>query len=161
IRIMPDQRTPTLEELAQRVTALEQRNAILQTLYRYAHAYDRGQGSEWLDLFTDDGLFETRRQAVPPPALTGRAHLTTYCAGIVKGKRPGRTVKHVVNAPLIQLEGERATVITYFVVVSSDEDHGARVSGHGRYIDTLVKDGGVWKFKARVIDNELHPQQVL
>ena len=45
----------------ERMTHREDELAILDTLHRYAHTIDGGPAEDWLDCFTDDGVWATRR----------------------------------------------------------------------------------------------------
>ena len=47
-----------LEELRARVAELEDRDRILEALYRYAHAVENGTDEEFVACFTDDAVFD-------------------------------------------------------------------------------------------------------
>jgi hypothetical protein len=83
-----------VQELVKRLAALEEERAILRTLYRYGHSIDYGLELEWVDCFTEDGVFDVRRgwaqaapgtQAGPPwrplsPSIRGlQASTTSTC----------------------------------------------------------------------------------
>ena len=62
-----------VEELVRRLAALEAERAILRTLYRYGHSIDYGLEQEWVDCFTEDGVFDVRRRVGPASASTKAA----------------------------------------------------------------------------------------
>jgi hypothetical protein len=65
-----------VQELVRRLEALETERAILRTLYRYGHSIDYGLEQEWVDCFTEDGVFDVRRRVGPASArYEGRAPL--------------------------------------------------------------------------------------
>ena len=55
--------SPTLE---QRVRAIEDREAILKTMYSYAYLIDFGKDvHDYTDLYTDDAVFQNNLTAAP------------------------------------------------------------------------------------------------
>jgi hypothetical protein len=59
----------------------EDRDEILQLLYRYNHASDSGDAEGWADTFTDDAVFDAAGQVI-----SGREALVEF-ASAVRGRR--------------------------------------------------------------------------
>jgi uncharacterized protein (TIGR02246 family) len=114
-------------------STVEDRDEILQLLYRYNHAIDGGDANGWADTFTEDAVFDAAGNV-----LSGRDALKNFAAGF-KGRR------HVVANPLVQIDGDTATVRAYAVVFS-----GTTPSVIGVYEDELVRTPTGWRFAKRV-----------
>ena len=154
-----------LTELEQRLQRLEDKEAVLETLTRYAWTIDHGPDEEWLALFTDDAAVEIRyRQggslARPAEGVlhesgvrhTGRAQLIPFKAGHTRS--PDKWHKHIITDFLIEIDGDTARSQCYQLRV--DETDGLlHVRGFGRYVDRLVRcDDGRWRFVERVVEVE-------
>jgi hypothetical protein len=154
-----------LNELEQRLRRLEDKEAVLETLTRYAWTIDHGPDDEWLDLFTDDAVVEIRyRQGAALARAaegvltesgvrhTGRAQLIPFKAGHTRS--PDKWHKHVIADFVVEIEGDTARSKCYQVRV--DETDGlVHVRGFGRYLDRLVRGAdGRWRFVERVVEVE-------
>jgi hypothetical protein len=147
----------SLDVLAQRLTRLEDERDILAILYRYGHTIDHGPDEDWLDCFTDDGVWES----VPAPGLSsnprrivarGTEELRAFIAAHTHA--PVRWHKHLLSEPMIQLDGDEARVVSYWVRIDRYEE-GIYTRGFGRYRDHLVRcPDGRWRFRERIIDCE-------
>ena len=154
-----------LNELEQRLRRLEDKEAVLETLTRYAWTIDHGPDDEWLELFTDDAVVEIRyRQGAALARAaegvltesgvrhTGRAQLIPFKAGHTRS--PDKWHKHVIADFVVEIEGDTARAQCYQVRV--DETDGlVHVRGFGRYHDRLVRGAdGRWRFVERVVEVE-------
>jgi len=141
-------------ELERQVARLEAERAILRTLYAYGQAIDYGDEATWVDLFTADGVFDARGR-VPSDVTrvtSGRAALAAFAAGF--SRPPAGWHKHLVVEPLIEVEGDSASALSYLAVVREAED-GPVLWVFGRYHDTLVRcRDGRWRFRERVAEVE-------
>ena len=70
---MENPRQIDVQESVRRLAALEAERAILRTLYRYGHSIDYGLEQEWVDCFTEDGVFDVRRRVARPAPATKAA----------------------------------------------------------------------------------------
>ena len=114
-------------------TTAEDRDEILQLLYRYNHAVDAGDAEGWADTFAEDGVFDAMGQV-----LTGRDALVGF-ASSVQGMR------HVILNPLVEIAGDTAHVRAYLVLLT-----GGSIAMTGAYEDDLVRTPGGWRFAKRV-----------
>ena len=53
------------DSMSERLQALEDERAILETLYQYGHAMDYGPDADFVDCFTPDGLWDVRMRKLP------------------------------------------------------------------------------------------------
>ena len=149
----------TLADVIRRLDAEEAERAIVRTLHRYVHTLDYGVEDEWLDCFTDDGVFDVRYRegtvrpdSGPPFRYEGRQALARFIAGHTRA--PERYHKHLVSAALVTIDGGDARADSYFMRI---DDHRGRpyVRSFGRYRDRLVRGAdGAWRFALRVVEME-------
>lgn len=114
----------------------------IQQLYaRYNHAIDSGDGEQWVDTFTPDGVFNKR--------LTGREVLL----GFLKNWREqmnGTSIRHWISNLSIGGNSELATGAAYLLLLQVGSVPAAVVNS-GVYADELVKTPQGWRFKSRTI----------
>jgi 3-phenylpropionate/cinnamic acid dioxygenase small subunit len=158
--------TKRVEALEKRLKLLEEEQAILSTLYTYAHTIDYGLKAQWLDCFAEDAVYRVQAFGVtlpdlfgiaqPTTGLKGRAALSAYIAKHTNA--PEMWHKHCLVEPIIKLEGDnKASVESYFARLDEDQN-GAYVLAFGRYHDQMVKSpDGKWRFKERICEIESRP----
>ncbi len=112
---------------------IEDRDEILQLLYRYNHAIDGGEPERWADTFVEDGALEAGGQV-----MAGRDELVAF-ASTVHGLR------HVVTNPVVEVTGDTASVRAYVLVY-----RGTSMVVIGTYRDDLVRTPAGWRFAKRV-----------
>jgi SnoaL-like domain len=151
-----------LDGLARRLSVLEDERGVLATLHRYGHALDYGAEANWVDCFTADAHYEVRGPgtgtgtgtgtAGSVRAYDGRDELAAFAARHTRA--PEHFHKHVVVDPIVSVDGDRATAVSYFLRL--DEADGERVVyAFGRYRDELVRgEDGRWRFAVRVAEVE-------
>jgi hypothetical protein len=129
--------------LESRLKALEDQNAILYTMYTYAHALDYNLEDEWTDIWTKDA---TRADEVGRDAIVEMFRHHPHAPNIYW--------KHMMVEPRIHLDGDRATAESYLTRFMNGPN-GPVVASFGRYRDILVRGtDGKWRFKERKIDRE-------
>ncbi|MBI2867726.1 MAG: nuclear transport factor 2 family protein [Chloroflexi bacterium] len=137
--------------LAARVQALEDERAILHLFYLYSHIADFGPAEAWADCFTKNGVLEIRSRTGQSSSHRGRTAITAFSAS--RAKAPEVYHLHLPLAPLITLNGDAATCLSYFASVEEGPNGEPYVRTFGRYHDTLVKEeAGLWRLKKRVIE---------
>jgi ketosteroid isomerase-like protein len=140
--------TDDLDAIARRVQALEDDRAILHTLYTYGHGIDYAYEDEWVDGWTEDAVLTwPGREPLHGRGEIGDAYLAQLRA-------TAHRQKHVLVEPRIRLDGDRATVDSYFArLVETPE--GPALASFGRYRDVLVRcPDGRWRFAQRVAESE-------
>jgi hypothetical protein len=155
---------PTIDELQKRLEVVEDERAILQTLYHFCHCADYGLDQEWVDYFTEDGVFGVRAREgladIPDARVQGREALASFRTR--QTRAPAKYHKHLMAEPVITFKSRNeANVVSYLLIVDSG---GGRiyVLVFGRYHDRMVKLGGRWRFKERIFEIEaLHDTSLL
>ena len=145
-----------LDELTARLQALEAERAVLTTLYRYGHALDYGAEADWVDCFAAAAHYEIRDPGTGTTCTVrsydGRDELAAFAAGHTRA--PERYHKHLVADPLIAVDGDCATAVSYFLRLD-DVDGQRVVYAFGRYRDELVRCAdGRWRFAVRIAEVE-------
>jgi hypothetical protein len=133
---------------ADRLRALEDERAILETLFAYAYAMDYGSEDEFLDCWTDDAILEWPGRE----PFVGRKMIREAFAG--SPHAPAVFNKHVALQPRIRLDGNRATVTSYYARLRPHAE-GPQVNSFGLYLDSLVRcPDGRWRFQHRRVQRE-------
>ena len=135
-----------VRDLAARVRALEDREAIFGLFMAYRRCLDEKDFSGYADLFARDGEFVAGEMVA-----RGRAEIRALVDGMLgtlltDGAGDDR---HVVVNPAIELDGDRARArCTWIYIVRTDDDQPS-VCKVGHYDDTLVREDGAWRFLRR------------
>lgn len=142
------------DSLERRVARLEDRQAVLDTLQAYSHAIDLGREEAFLDCFAAGATFEIRSEIPGYPAAThvGDDALKAFIAA--HSKPPAVQHKHLYVVPDIDVDGDRARAVAYFVHLV-DRDQRPTTISYGRYLDVLIRcDDGRWRILERI--SEVH-----
>ena len=154
-------------DLAARIGALEGRMArleaerdVLSTLYQLAHAIDYGEHDLWVDCFAADAVFQmvevSARGRTVRVRHEGRPALAAFIPG--HSSAPEYFHKHLTTVPMIQVDGDSATSVSYFARI--DAGHaGPFLWSFGRYNDRLVRSAdGRWRVAERILEVESRTQ---
>jgi 3-phenylpropionate/cinnamic acid dioxygenase small subunit len=127
--------------------------AILRTLHRYCRALDYGVVDEWLDCFTEDARYETVLPNGDAWAkVAGHAELAAFLAEYPRP--PVQSPRHVMVDPVIDIDGDEASVEAAFLFLTQVPDEQPKVVAWGRYQDRLVRQGSAWRFSERICVTE-------
>jgi 3-phenylpropionate/cinnamic acid dioxygenase small subunit len=116
---------------------------IRQVLARFIQLRDDKYFEEWIQLFTEDGVFEYGSNV-----LVGRTIIRENVEALLHEDRG----KHLCLNSVIDLEGDSARVSSDFVKVNPGEDSGSKsyeIVVMGRYHDQFVRKNGAWKIASR------------
>ncbi len=141
--------TDDLADVLRRLRLLEDERGVLRTLYRYGHSIDAGEEAAWVDCFTEDGRFFAHGRHTTHTALdvTGRPALRAFIAEHTR--RPYLFHQHGLIEPLIDVDGDTATCVSYLTVLMEHEGRPVQ-RVFGRYLDQLERGtDGVWRFRLR------------
>ena len=135
------------QDLEARIAALEgavrnldDQDAIRALRCRYHECINERKFAEILDLFTEDGDLDFGYLG----KAHGRAELTKFFVELVPGLLS--FVKQFVHNHMVQVQGERATGLSYLEAKSVAKGESYLVAA--RYDDEYVKQNGQWKFKS-------------
>src|SRR2546428_10547563 len=143
------------DSMSERLQALEDERAILETLYQYGHAMDYGPDADFVDCFTPDGLWDVRMRKLPDGSFQCKGHgeIQESLAGQTAVRAPALYAKHFVMDPRIVVTGDEAYVQSYFLRVEPRDAAPTQIVASGRYVDHLVRcDDGRWRFTERIAE---------
>jgi hypothetical protein len=137
-----------LEALAQRVRRLEDEREILRILSRYGKAVDYGDVEGFVSCFADDGVLELSRPKSDRVAVraAGREELAAFAGSHTRA--PEQWHKHLVLDVDLDIDGDEARAVSYYVLLQDDE-RVPRVRSFGRYVDRLARREAGWAIVAR------------
>ncbi len=147
-----------LAALEARVAAIDDERGVLANMYRYAHAIDYGLDGEWIDCFTEDGVFDQRRRPGFDPVEgqrhQGRDALAAFIA--THTQAPETYHKHLMVQPRIQVDGDHAATASFFLRLDEDPAGAPYILVFGRYRDSVRRcTDGRWRFEERIVEIEV------
>jgi hypothetical protein len=107
------------EALDARLRRIEDELAIRRVILSYGPAADSGETERAGALWAEDGLYDWETDR---PALQGPAAVATMLQGSGHQALIGEGVAHFAGPPLIELDGDRATALSYSFVLRRDAD---------------------------------------
>ena len=120
------------------------REAIRETIGRYAHAADSGRFDELVELFAADGVLEVYGE----PPLAGRDAIRAFLQGASASLADASTVPlirhHNTSITIEVVNHDEARAACYFLAIT---EHG--LDHWGRYRDNFTRDGEQWLFAHR------------
>lgn len=120
----------------------------IQTLVaRYNHAVDSGDGAAFKATFVKDGVLDAG-----VVQLEGHDALAAFAEKFATSTNAPR---HVATNLVIEGDGSQATLKAYIhMSVMAGDPPQSTVTTAGSYNDTLVKEGGRWKFVRRTFTRD-------
>jgi uncharacterized protein (TIGR02246 family) len=113
----------------------DEKDAIREQMARYCYALDACRFGDVAALFADDGEWTTSYGSA-----RGRAEIAALLDSNVPKPGEGPQRKHYITNIIVQLDGDRATATSDYLVVREGEGGLLPVMG-GRYKDAFVKRG--------------------
>ncbi len=129
----------------------DDREAIRDVLARYVHALDNRRFAEVAAMFSLDGEWRSKHgNAVSPAVIEARLRATTVARDAGGPAQPRRHFN--TNFSIQAGPDGTAEVVSTFVTVQQTE-HGLAPVTLGSYHDTLIRQGGTWLFRQRIIEH--------
>jgi 3-phenylpropionate/cinnamic acid dioxygenase small subunit len=122
---------------------------IHRLLAEYCHLCDDGEFDALVERFTVDGSFVLGDQATQ-----GRKALRGWYETVQPPERRG---KHVTVNAVVDVDGDRAAVVSDFVVLAFSNGTLTPIVA-GRYRDELHRVDGRWRFHVRAVTMMAPPQ---
>jgi len=122
---------------------VEDREQIRELYARYAYTIDYGPYEEWVNCFTDDGVFDSPRFG----RHAGHKALLSFTA-MYRDSNGDAKVRHMMTNVTFRVNGDSATggcYLTYYHCKNGK----AILEAIGRYEDELRKAEGNWLFARR------------
>jgi hypothetical protein len=129
--------------------ALEDKDTIRELLAEYCFLLDGYHLKEFGQLFTEDGVWTSRNGSA-----SGPAGIEAFLRELVPPPAPGASRKHFTTNIIIHLDGDRAEVISNFLVVR-DSAAGPVISVAGTYRDVVARQGAKWLFSSRELSHDI------
>jgi uncharacterized protein (TIGR02246 family) len=146
-----------MSTLEDRLRALEDREEIHRLLMAYAAALDARDMGAYAELFARDGEWTGATGHARTPAGI-RAMLEERLAP--NPPAPGPTHRHLVTNERVELDGDRATAVSTWALVTRTEADVPSLTLLGAYRDTLVREDGRWRFAAREAHVDIPDRQL-
>ena len=124
---------------------LEDREEVRALHARYCLTIDSGRYDEWIDCFTEDGVFDSPRFG----KHSGRDGLERFAA-LYKESLGGAQVLHVVANPAFELDGDSGAG-TPTCSTTTARTGKVQQSTVGYYTDKLRKTPAGWRFASRQV----------
>jgi ketosteroid isomerase-like protein len=138
--------TATLAALEERVRRLEGVEGVWRLFQEYRRLLDLRDFAAYSRLFTDDGEWVGDLGSAKGPAEIEALLVRTL---EVYEDDTTRTY-HLVANPVVDVDGDRATATSMWCFLTRGDGDSPVLEMVGHYVDTLVCEGGAWKFARRV-----------
>ena len=136
------------QDLVKRVQALEDERGVLRAIRGFAHYLDHGVVDKFVDIWTEDGVFEVRdRHDNVSSRQEGREGFARMAGAVSASKY----VKRLPTTTMVTLDGDAAHAESYFTRFDERDEKSPYVYAFGRYFDHLVRCAdGIWRIKHRL-----------
>lgn len=127
------------------------REAIRDLVQRTAILLDAERLPEWVALFDAGGTYEltaysTEIRRWMTWQLSDRDTLAKMLSEVGEHVRDPARRRHVVGYPLVELDGDQASVTTHFSLYRTTPEGQSTLYMVGCYQDRIVKRGGSWLY---------------
>jgi ketosteroid isomerase-like protein len=116
---------------------------------RYATALDAGDVETVVGCFTEDAVLESPAIGV----IAGREAIQAFATRFAALRRGGTQLRHMISNLAAEVEDERARTACYLLVLIT-RDGASRPLPPGRCECELVKQGGEWRLRRRVVTHD-------
>jgi 3-phenylpropionate/cinnamic acid dioxygenase small subunit len=130
------------------------RQAIAETLYRFAAGLDEKNAEMFGDVFTVDAIHDFSRGAKAmgmefAPILGREAIVGAFLPALEQ-----QTTSHTITNIRVQLDGDRAQALTLTDATHlTRPDHDRKVFAKNRYMIDLEREGETWRISHLIIEN--------
>ena len=136
-----------LEEFEARLRRVEDELAIQHVILTYGPAADGGVTDRAGALWADDGAYDWDPST---PPLEGPEAVAAMLAGKQHQGLIANGVAHFAGPPLIELDGDRATALSYSFVLRRDDDQRVYVWRLGAARWEFTRVDGSWRIHRRI-----------
>ena len=137
-----------LDELRERVRALEDREEIRNLIQAYRKTLDDRDLRAFSELFAVEGTWTGRSGTATGPDEIYSMLTTTLPDN---PPAPGSTLWHLNTDPAIEIDGDRASAFTFWMHVRRGDGDVPLLPTLGGYQDELIREDGRWRFQLRTV----------
>ncbi len=130
-----------------------EKNAIRELLARYCFALDDFRLDDLAALFTADGVWQAGYGAA-----TGPVDIAALLRRVAPNPADGNMQRHINTNIVIDLGEAQAQVRSYYMVIRTVAE-APTIYAVGTYRDTLVKIGEGWRFRLRILSQDMRRHQ--
>ncbi len=152
---------------ASRPVTFELQQQIERALFNYARTIDEQRFRDWVELFTEDGVYSVMTQEnqqdqglylVMDEGREALKERAAYALGFWQAPR-GKMLHTISNIDVEPRSGGEVSVRSYLVAYRTEAAGDTQLHCCGTADDVLVLQGGRWLFKRRavVVDNGILP----
>lgn len=141
-----------LASIERRLRLLEDREAILDVIYRYHHAMAAFDCDAWLGCFTRDASLQIRSIAGRSIVrLKGHKEMARwYKARTVQWPKGSEGYSQVNPRIVVSRNGEMARASSFFVTFQQ-QGKDLELRSWGEYRDRLVREQGQWRISEKLV----------
>ncbi len=133
------------------MSKVEDMLAIQQVIAQYSYTFDSRDAAGWVDLFTEDAVWESYRgfEKTPTNRLEGRAAMRTWADGMMVRRAEGSLNYHHQSGILFdELTATTARTRAMAIITAQDSaDQPVRINRSGIYRTQWVKTPQGWRIK--------------
>jgi ketosteroid isomerase-like protein len=140
--------TNNKKNMEQRLAAIEDKMAIKYVVDVFSNLADTKEIDRQVQLFTEDGVVESRSAGQAPSVLKGREQLKQAFSAFLANFH---TVYHQNGQQTIDLKGNTAEATSYcrVILVGKQGDKEMKTTLYTIYKDSFVKVNGQWLIRHR------------
>jgi len=150
--VLAGEKAPGASAADRRLQQLEDREAIRELLVVYGRLLDKKDLAGYSKLFAKDGVWEGGIGSATGPDGIYKMLETVY-ARVTPGQYGNDY--HIMSDFIVSVDGDTATSWSRWTWVIEGGKGTPEISRSGHYEDTLVREGGEWKFKHRLTVTEM------
>jgi uncharacterized protein (TIGR02246 family) len=128
------------------MSPIEDQLAINDLFVRYTTALDAGDVEKIVACFAEDGALESPTVGT----YSGRPAIREFARRFARFRENGAQLRHVISNLAVEIDGDRGTATCYLLNLITRNGR-SELLAPGRYECDVVKTGGEWLFRRRVV----------
>jgi hypothetical protein len=129
-----------------RLRRLEDESAVRQLILTYGPSADAADAARASSLWAEDGVYDWDAAGEPH---RGRSEVDAMLRTPGHLELVGAGVAHFAGPPLIELDGDHATALTYSLIMRRDQEGRYYLWRVSAVRWDLARDGGSWRVRCR------------
>ena len=137
-----------------RLRRLEDEQAIIRVLNRYAHCIDYGDEDGFVECFTEDAVWSASNVQGGSVLMRHEGHAALKAFALSHTRPPELYHKHLIAEPVVSVDGDTAEATCYFLLLVSAPGGLPAIASFGRYRDVFRRQAGHWRIATRIAEAE-------